>query len=314
MKIAKLCLFIFVLVFIGDFYLEEFNKSRLELEQFKFFLHGGYLALALLLCVLSYLTDAFILKLAIHAQSRLKNVTFLQLFAVFFTSGFLRYLPGRIWWFVAQAIWLEKYGISKSFTLYFNLIYLMQLVLFSSYSILLFVGPYAQKLPFQTVLILLAILMTINFLCNRYSHTLFNLIASWAGKMTKSEFPPIRGHSGLMITVQGFYFLSWILIGASAFSLSKGLGLEVFSTDIVPIITSMSSAWLAGYSAVCAPGGFGVREGVMLFILKPFVSLQLALILPIAMRAMSLITEILLGFVAIFVGGAQGFFIIKKSR
>jgi uncharacterized membrane protein YbhN (UPF0104 family) len=74
-----------------------------------------------------------------------------------------------------------------------------------------------------------------------------------------------------------------------------GIGLEVADKKIFSVMSAMIISDVVGFVAVIVPGGLGVREGVMYFLLKGDTSGALFLILPIATRIVGMLVDILLG-------------------
>lgn len=115
----------------------------------------------------------------------------------------------------------------------------------------------------------------------------------------------LGGESGVQITsqlvIQGLaaFAVSWILQG-----LSLGLTLRAVSDSISwsqwPIWTGgMAGATSVGFAAIFAPGGLGVREGLLLEVLRaqPGITPGQAVAVPLLMRAVSFISEICMAVV-----------------
>jgi uncharacterized membrane protein YbhN (UPF0104 family) len=83
-----------------------------------------------------------------------------------------------------------------------------------------------------------------------------------------------------------------------------GIGLEVADKRIFSVMSAMIISDVVGFLAVIVPGGLGVREGVMYFLLKGETSGALFLILPIATRIVGMSVDILLGTI--------GFILLKR--
>jgi hypothetical protein len=91
-------------------------------------------------------------------------------------------------------------------------------------------------------------------------------------------------------------------MGFGGYFLARGIGLDIASDSMFAILASMSISWLIGYFAIITPGGLGIREGIMLLMLKNIVTPQITLIFPILSRVMYLISEALLGLMALSLG------------
>lgn len=95
------------------------------------------------------------------------------------------------------------------------------------------------------------------------------------------------------------YLLSWIVYGVSLWTMLKGLS----PTDIGIWEGSAAfvAAYLIGFLAVFAPGGLGVREGVLTLLLSTHMDASLAGVVAVASRLWTSVVE-LLGLIPIGLG------------
>jgi uncharacterized membrane protein YbhN (UPF0104 family) len=112
----------------------------------------------------------------------------------------------------------------------------------------------------------------------------------------------------LFVYVQLLYFFAYIPLGIGTYFLAKGIGMDIPFSNIFAIMAAISVSAILGYIAFFSPGGLGVREGAMLVMLKQFTNVETALILPIVMRLIYIIIDLLLGIIAILVGMKYGYF------
>jgi uncharacterized membrane protein YbhN (UPF0104 family) len=61
---------------------------------------------------------------------------------------------------------------------------------------------------------------------------------------------------------------SWTLSGLSFYFVLRSLGSSLGPADIGAIVSAFSLAWLLGFLFVISPGGIGVREAVLIFLLS----------------------------------------------
>jgi uncharacterized membrane protein YbhN (UPF0104 family) len=64
----------------------------------------------------------------------------------------------------------------------------------------------------------------------------------------------------------GLYALGWILQGLAFWTLVRGLGWDITLLEGVP---AYAGAYVAGYVALFAPAGLGVRESMLVLFLGP---------------------------------------------
>ena len=86
----------------------------------------------------------------------------------------------------------------------------------------------------------------------------------------------------------GLYALGWILQGLAFWVLARGLGFRLSLLEGVP---AFPAAYVAGYVALFAPAGAGVREGILVALLGPMLGAGAA-VLSLAARLWSTIVEI----------------------
>jgi uncharacterized membrane protein YbhN (UPF0104 family) len=109
-----------------------------------------------------------------------------------------------------------------------------------------------------------------------------------------------------IISMQLLYItgaLFWALAGCFI-SLSIGFGLD--GLKMIFISSAMLLGDVIGFLILIAPGGLGVREGTMFLILKDIGMIQFALIFPIVMRLLSIVTDLIMGIISVL--------IISKSK
>lgn len=94
-------------------------------------------------------------------------------------------------------------------------------------------------------------------------------------------------------------FLAAFCFGIAAYLLCFGIGFDVDHSKMFLVMSSMMIAEVIGFVAVIAPGGVGVREGVMYLMLSGVSIPALSLILPIATRIVSMLVDIVLGTISL---------------
>jgi len=301
-KTLRIAAFLIIIILIGYFYSLEFNKHWGSLRDFKFVIHFHYLFFSLFLFLITYFLETYIWHVCINRHIGRYALNFTQSIAVVNSSGLLKYLPGRIWTYTAQLLWLKKYGISKSVILYVNMICVLGSVIVSLYLGLLYLGVYTHLVSVQVIIFLLVVLALANGAYIVWNSLILNKLIAVAGKLFKKEIRPLNNSRSLLVLIQLIYGCSWLLLGLSGYYLAKGVGLNIAYNEVFALLASTALSWIVGYFAVIAPGGLGVREGMMLLMLSDIVSPQVALIFPILSRVMYLIAEALLGLIALFLG------------
>lgn len=97
------------------------------------------------------------------------------------------------------------------------------------------------------------------------------------------------GHTGdlpqpdgrrLLALLPGF-LLNWVVYGVAFVLLARGLGVEL---DFLVGTAAFAAAYFAGYVALFAPGGIGIREGALAAFVAPALGAETGLVLAILQR------------------------------
>lgn len=93
-----------------------------------------------------------------------------------------------------------------------------------------------------------------------------------------------------------FYYVFWWLYGIGFFVFLKGMG----EGGSIPLYTGIYAvAWTLGYLSFVTPGGLGVREGILIFLLKPHLSPGMPVITAILSRISIILCELFLFFLGL---------------
>jgi uncharacterized membrane protein YbhN (UPF0104 family) len=293
---------LFIILLIGYFYSLEVARNWTSLQNFKLDVNVPYLFIALSLYLLSYLLETYIWQVCINRHLGRHEINFSRSIAVVNASGLLKYLPGRIWTYAAQLVWLKKYGISKPLILYVNAICILASITVSLYLGLIYLSLYTNLINTGVTVLLAAALMLSNAGYVAWNSLWMNKLTALAGRILKKEIQPLNESKSLILLIQFVYMCSWTLMGAGGYFLAAGIGLTILPAQVFALLAAMSLSWLAGYLAVISPGGLGVREGLMLLMLSGVTGAETALIFPILSRLMYMLAEALLGVAALLFG------------
>lgn len=312
-KTLKISAALSVILLIGYFYFLEFRKNWASLQDFRLVIDVYYLAAALFFYLLSYLLETYIWQVCINKHLRRHELGFLKSIAIVNASGLFKYLPGRIWTYTAQLLWLDKYSISKPIVLHVNLVCILGSVIVSLYLGLGYMTLYTDLIPAGLRILSFLVLIACNLVYIAWHSSLMNKLLALAGRLLEKEISPLDDSKSLLFFIQFIYTCSWGLMGLGGYFLAKGVGLDLLFSNIFVILASMSLSWVVGYIAVISPGGLGIREGIMLLMLNNVVTVQTALLFPILSRLMYLIAEALLGLTALLLGFRYNMFSAKKT-
>ena len=253
----------------GYFFVREFYNNLDSISKFEFKINWFYLFTSELLLILVTLAGTY----------------FWQLLLKIITSQQIK-------------------GISKTIVLYANL-FLAVTSLFASafWGLLYFACFNPAHTKFWLLMLFVFLLFYFGFIF--LNQQCLKLLVKIVQKLFKKTITYTHIDVRWIIIFQLVYLLANAIFGITGYLLALGLGFSVSAKDIFAVAGSLIIADLIGFIVLIAPGGLGVREGIMFALLEALGDKSLALILPIGTRIMGMISDLLLGGV--------GFIFLKKT-
>lgn len=204
-----------------------------------------------------------------------------------------KYIPGKVWGMVGRGLAVQKLGVSPGFIATATV--LEQVAALASGGALVVVGLY-HGLGSG---ILATLTMFVVLLC-----PLGQMGLKWVSKLVAGRWV------SLLVTLQdavahlcswafGRLFLlacwQWFFGCAMMVCIIMGIGVE-FSFDlVVAVLVAVPAAIISGFLVIFVPGGFGVREGIMVVYLQPVIGLDAAFTASILLRIFDTVRDIALG-------------------
>ncbi|MGK0296851.1 MAG: hypothetical protein ACI9XC_000450 [Gammaproteobacteria bacterium] len=195
-----------------------------------------------------------------------------------------KYIPGKIWGMYARSLNLLSHNITYKESLLGT--YIEQVISVHSglaFGILswLFAINSALLIPVFS-LILLSI-----YFAPLMQNNLFRLISKFRKKDVEDEIETIHFELGRSSYLKLFslYLVEWIFVGLIFVSIYFALFNESRSADFIFLLMGSSAiAFVAGFFAIFAPGGIGVREGVIVSLISQYMPLTDSIVLAVAFR------------------------------
>jgi uncharacterized membrane protein YbhN (UPF0104 family) len=103
-----------------------------------------------------------------------------------------------------------------------------------------------------------------------------------------------------MLRVHGVQLAAQVISGAGGYLLCFAIGYHLDLSTILLVMASLILADTAGFVFFLVPGGLGVREATMYFLLQGQSSESLALVFPLVTRLIYMAADVLLGAVALW--------------
>lgn len=286
----------------GYFFIREFYANYGSISKFEFRINWFYLFVSQFLLIFVSLAGTYFWQRLLGIITS-QHISFRESIAIVNTSQLTKYLPGKVWSYAIQMLLLSKKGISKTIVLYTNL-FLTITSLFAStfWGLLYFVcfSPNNKRLWLLLLFLFLIIYFGFIFLNQFFLKVIIKIVQ----RLFKTTIAYTHINIGWIIIFQFLYLLVNAIFGLTGYFSALGLGFSLAFQEVFAIAASLIIGDLIGFIILIAPGGLGVREGIMLALLEVLGNKNLALILPIGTRIIGMISDLLLGGI--------GFIFLKK--
>lgn len=120
------------------------------------------------------------------------------------------------------------------------------------------------------------------------------ILSKLAHKLSSAEAPDVRISNMQLLKGYGAFFICWSLLGLSLGAALQSVSDRPFSLAQWPVWTAaVSASTVIGFFAVFAPGGLGVREGIMIETLRiqPDIPQSQAVFAAVLLRLVWIATE-----------------------
>lgn len=224
----------------------------------------------------------FLAKSVTYGRKLIKNLP------TWFLSELTRYIPGKVWPFLARGYAIKVQKASKNNVIFLTLLDIGQLLTATFVLSLPFILTHGKSILFQTKYLLpLFIALSVIFFV-----TIFSIKGKVKGKIDEilkllSEKKLRKSFLFKAISIQ---FLSWIIFSLATFILFR---FSPTNQNILLILSAIVTSWLVGYLSVITPMGLGVREGAMALFLSNFLPTGPAVVIPIVSRLLIVVVELI---------------------
>ena len=306
-KYLKSLLSVAVIAVFVVFFYREFSANWESVRTFHLQINWGYIVLGILMMIANYLCATLGWHIGINYFDNHKRLKFTQSIAVVNISQLGKYIPGKLWSYVAQIYWLASKGVPKTTVLYLNIVTTSLTILVSMLMGCLFLMMLPDWYHLKTeMLIFIGLLLIINLVL--LNNNFLRFFIEMFSRIIKQNISFHQLSTRRIISMQFLYITGaffWILAGCF---ITQGIGFGLDGQRILFIAAAMLLGDVIGFLVLIAPGGLGVREGTMLLILKGAGIIQFALIFPIVARLLSIVTDLIMGIVSVLIISSSKYF------
>jgi hypothetical protein len=216
-------------------------------------------------------------------------------------SSLGKYLPGKVWAVAGMAVMAQRAGIGAG-PATGSAVILQVLAIGTGAAVAGLTGWGVLRAAYPGAVTGLAVLLAASvggiglLLRPALVNRLLRIAAPEAGQVT----PPV-GAVAFGIVANA---VAWMGYGVALWLLARGLLPDV-ELGLLPATAVFTASYLAGFLALFAPGGIGVREGVFILMLQGPLGIGAATALAIASRLLLTVTEL---------GAAVPFLLFPRGR
>ncbi len=280
-----------ILVIIFYFLFLNLSQNWDELSANMGNLDISLLIISFLFLLIFYLFHTFVWIQILKRQGH--SISFKEAFKIRSLSEIGKYTPGKVWHIIGRTYLSSKLKIPKITTLTSMVIETL-LMLISAGFFVVFFSLNSQD-P-KTILIFMLTILGLLIIRTKYFEKVLNKLLKKVKKITNEIKINISLKFTLFLLI--FYLIGWLIIGHSLFFIIKSIYPQIAYSLIFIISGIFAASWALGYISFLTPGGLGVREGIMVLLLYPYLPNALATIVPIIIRLLTILTELVLAAIS----------------
>jgi uncharacterized membrane protein YbhN (UPF0104 family) len=196
-----------------------------------------------------------------------------------------KYIPGKVWSVMGMVYLLKDEGVPTSAALVATALHQAFTIIPGAVliSVVLGAGVWGH-LPAAAIIVGLAVSVTILY------PPLFSKLLNLGLRIFRRPTITFRLSFARAFVLFWLYILAWIIYGAAFWAMTLGLGLP--PGPFWPVVAAYGAAYLIGFLALFAPGGLGVREGMLTVLLAPYLPQGLSVAVAVMSRFWMTIIEL----------------------
>lgn len=206
---------------------------------------------------------------------------------LFYLTQTAKYIPGSVWPFLAQAAISRRFGIPRTGIVAATGLFLM------SHTVTATIAGGAwltASLPGWLITPLIPTLVLISLLATPPG---LRLTGNVLRRFTSASWWPAGGTWSTTASTAGAMIAAWGSYGLATFVLAQPFGLQ--APDYLVVTGAYALGWLAGFLALPAPGGLGVREAAFVAVTAPLLGMGPALTIALMTRVLQTLADLGLG-------------------
>jgi len=275
-KLIALLIIVIIFYFMGKVLYQNWRQIPFGMLKFNpLFLIYSYIFMAITLVLMALgwklCLECFKVKVGLWKANQILSIARLGI-----------YVPGKIW-AIAGLVYLAKQeGIPGRKTganaIMETLLTVLSALLISTFSFSFFME--------NVNIYLLFIVIALCFIC--LYPPLFTKLANWGLKIIKQEPVEFSLNYARLLVILSVYLLNWFFQGLCFYFLIASFYPIPFA--LLPSLLSLHViSWAVGFLSILTPGGLGVRDGVLSYLLKFYLPVSIGITAALLFRLWGII-------------------------
>lgn len=212
------------------------------------------------------------------------------------TSQIAKYVPGGIWYTVGRVYLARTEKVKEEIGL-LSVVFETFLLMLTNLMIFLITINFIQGETYLSPLLSVTFIAVILILLYP---PLLNKLLNLGLRILKRPAVELHARYLSILKISTFFFALWIVQIAGYFFLINSI-YEVGVSQLPNLAAAYTLSWITGFIVLFAPGGLGVREGMMALLLSSILPLPLAIAISFITRVWMTIFEVLIFFIGLLI-------------
>lgn len=286
-KIVSILIVLAIFFFLGKSLVDNWQKVK----DYKFSFNYFYLFISFIFLFGSLLWPAIIWNKILRILEPDKRISNLKAIKICIYSCFGRYIPGKVWMCVGKIFFGVKEGLSKRY-LIISAVYeiILAATSYFIFSAVLISIAFGSKLFNFYIIPILTIIVGLIFIHPKILIYFYNLIPN-KFKIVELAINDFLDYGNILKLVF-YYSIGCFLSGVGFFFLIRSIVFLPYFY-MIEVIGVYILALILGAVAIFAPGGLGVREGMLVMFLKLFFPISVAILISLLARIWTVLGELI---------------------
>lgn len=224
------------------------------------------------------------------------KVPYYKAFWIVSTSQIAKYVPGGIWYTLGR-VYLARAEKVKEEVGLLSVVFETFLLMLTNLILFLVSINFIRGETYLSPLLSVAFIAVILILLYP---PLLNRLLNLGLRVFKKPVVELKARYSSILRISTYFFALWIAQIAGYFFLINSI-YPLEASNLPNLAAAYTLSWITGFVVLLAPGGLGVREGMMTLLLSSILPLPLAIAISFITRVWVTIFEVLIFFTGLLV-------------